>query len=156
MRMIGTPQEYDFGSAEDERVADPLSDDIDRLLNETAKTNAEAMEEVFHCVPTDRVRSRATAHRLTQHRSRRGRTTSSGCPSRRSRRVTSPCRTWTSTRSSRRSRGVRRHFPPSLTRPVRGSLVPLPKDFLTEVNMVELSAAVNSVTSVSERSRRPC
>ena len=49
-----------------------------------------------------------------------------------------------------------RHRRPSLTRPVRGSLVPLPKDFLTEVNMVELSAAVNSVTSVSESSRRPC
>ena len=138
MRMIGTPNVYDWDSPEDQRVADPLSPDVDRLLNETAKTNEEALETVFHCVPSDKVRSKVPSGGLTPRRSKRGRTTRAGCPSRRSRRVTSLCRTWTSIRLSRRSRGVCRSQGGKwvLTGAVHGSLVPYPKDFLCECNLV--------------------
>lgn len=57
MRMIGSPQVYDWDSPEDQRVADPLSADLERLFQETAKTNEEALETVFHCVPTNKVRN---------------------------------------------------------------------------------------------------
>ncbi len=41
---------------EDQMVADPLSDDTNRLLNETAKKNRDIFTEVFRPVPSNLVR----------------------------------------------------------------------------------------------------
>ncbi|KAK8151871.1 hypothetical protein BKA80DRAFT_305489 [Phyllosticta citrichinensis] len=46
---------YDWGSAEDEFVMDPISEDFQRAWNSQAKTNTDAFGEVFHCVPSDNV-----------------------------------------------------------------------------------------------------
>lgn len=56
-RPIGTPNVYDWGSREDELVADPISDEFQSLWNTTAKTNTDAFGEVFHAVPFDGVRT---------------------------------------------------------------------------------------------------
>ncbi|GME28798.1 putative phospholipase d active site motif protein [Neofusicoccum parvum] len=56
-KPIGTPNIYDWGSQEDELVADPISDDFVSLWLTTAKTNTDAFGEVFHAVPFDGVRT---------------------------------------------------------------------------------------------------
>ena len=77
MHSVGIPFEYDFGSIEDNVVKaslliaeyvkqafvltfplqDPLSDDLHRLWNETAQTNAAVYAELFHCVPAQGVKN---------------------------------------------------------------------------------------------------
>ncbi|KAL1302420.1 hypothetical protein AAFC00_002814 [Neodothiora populina] len=54
---IGVPNEYDWNSREDEAVVDPLEDDFQSLWYGTARTNTESFEQVFHPVPTDKVRT---------------------------------------------------------------------------------------------------
>jgi phospholipase D1/2 len=54
---IGVPNVYDWGSREDEAVIDPLGSDFVSLWNNTARTNTEAFERVFHYVPSDSVRN---------------------------------------------------------------------------------------------------
>lgn len=48
---------YDFGSAEDRLVEDPLSDQFLGLWNATARTNTTVFGQVFHPVPHDDVRT---------------------------------------------------------------------------------------------------
>lgn len=54
---IGVPNMYDFGSAEDGAVADPLSDAFLNLWNARARQNTEAFGKIFHPVPHDSVRN---------------------------------------------------------------------------------------------------
>ncbi|KAL5119618.1 hypothetical protein ACEQ8H_002464 [Pleosporales sp. CAS-2024a] len=54
---IGVPNTYDWGSAEDGQVTDPLSDDFLNLWNWRARNNTEAFAKVFHPVPDDKVRN---------------------------------------------------------------------------------------------------
>lgn len=54
---IGVPNTYDFGSAEDAAVVDPLSDEFLYLWNSRARQNTEAFGRVFHPVPHDAVRN---------------------------------------------------------------------------------------------------
>lgn len=54
---IGVPNSYDWGSEEDRKVVDPLSDDFQGFWNWRAKTNTDAFGKVFHPVPYDGVRS---------------------------------------------------------------------------------------------------
>lgn len=53
----GEGNTYDFGSLEDELVADPLSDRFLDLWNSTAKNNTEIFAKCFHPVPHDGVRN---------------------------------------------------------------------------------------------------
>lgn len=53
----GVPNAYDWGSREDNQVADPLSDQFQDLWNTRARVNTECFERVFHPVPTDKVRT---------------------------------------------------------------------------------------------------
>ena len=53
----GVPNQYDYGSAEDFLVADPLAPNFLSLWNGRAKTNTDAFAKVFHPVPDDRVRT---------------------------------------------------------------------------------------------------
>lgn len=54
---VGVPNKYDWGSPEDNIVADPLSDAFQSLWNSRAKTNTEIFRKVFHAVPDDTVRN---------------------------------------------------------------------------------------------------
>ncbi|RXK34159.1 hypothetical protein BBD39_06110 [Arsenophonus endosymbiont of Bemisia tabaci Asia II 3] len=54
---FGGPNEYDWGSREDQAVEDPLSDSFNRLWKGTAYTNTAAFARVFHPVPFDGVRN---------------------------------------------------------------------------------------------------
>ncbi|KAH7132532.1 hypothetical protein B0J11DRAFT_521930 [Dendryphion nanum] len=54
---IGVPNSYDWGSEEDRKVADPISDEFQGLWNWRAKTNTDAFEKVFHPVPYDGVKN---------------------------------------------------------------------------------------------------
>ena len=56
MHAAPVPNDDEMGSEEDRLVADPLSDETDRLWNETAHENREAFTETFHPVPTNLVR----------------------------------------------------------------------------------------------------
>ncbi|OAA58094.1 phospholipase [Niveomyces insectorum RCEF 264] len=51
------PNAYDWDSPADSLVADPLGANFQRLWTGTARTNTAAFEDVFHCVPSDRVRT---------------------------------------------------------------------------------------------------
>lgn len=53
----GIPNVYDFGSAEDEVVMDPLSDRLWNFWNGRAKQNTDAFGRIFHPVPHDSVRN---------------------------------------------------------------------------------------------------
>ncbi|KAI9312755.1 hypothetical protein BX666DRAFT_1986220 [Dichotomocladium elegans] len=53
MRPLPVPQVDHTGTEEDRLVMDPLADETQRLLIDTAKTNTDAFREVFHCVPDD-------------------------------------------------------------------------------------------------------
>lgn len=57
MEPVPVPNIYDFDSAEDRLVADPLSDHFWNWWNTTAKTNTEAFGKAFHPVPHDSVRN---------------------------------------------------------------------------------------------------
>lgn len=54
---FGGPNEYDWGSREDQAVQDPLSDSSSNLWKQTAFTNTAALAKVFHPVPFDGVRN---------------------------------------------------------------------------------------------------
>ncbi|KAI9737323.1 MAG: hypothetical protein M1835_003274, partial [Candelina submexicana] len=54
---IGVPNDYDFGSREDEAVTDPLSDNFLNLWNVTARRNTDIFGQIFHPVPHDSVRN---------------------------------------------------------------------------------------------------
>ena len=54
---VGVPNVYDFGSAEDRAVMDPLSDSFLNLWNSRARQNSEAFSKIFHPVPHDSVRT---------------------------------------------------------------------------------------------------
>ena len=54
---IGVPNLYDFGSAEDEAVMDPLSDNFLNFWNSRAKQNTAVFSKIFHPVPDDSVRN---------------------------------------------------------------------------------------------------
>ncbi|GIZ46370.1 hypothetical protein CKM354_000949800 [Cercospora kikuchii] len=54
---VGTPNNYDWGSPEDQAVADPNSEAFHRLWKQTAATNTQAFAKVFHPVPDDQVKN---------------------------------------------------------------------------------------------------
>jgi len=54
---VGIPNMYDFGSAEDEVVMDPLSDRLWNFWNGRARQNTDAFGRIFHPVPHDSVRN---------------------------------------------------------------------------------------------------
>ena len=54
---VGTPNDYDWNSAEDRMVEDPLSDSFQALWTGRAKTNTEVFRKIFHPVPDDNVRT---------------------------------------------------------------------------------------------------
>ncbi|EIN06494.1 phospholipase D/nuclease [Punctularia strigosozonata HHB-11173 SS5] len=56
MQPAPIPNENEIGTPEDNAVADPLSEETDRLWNETAKTNREIFTEIFRPVPTNLIR----------------------------------------------------------------------------------------------------
>ncbi|KAF2102573.1 phospholipase D/nuclease [Rhizodiscina lignyota] len=55
--QMGAPNEYDWGSPEDQQVVDPLDDEFLGFWNWRAKTNTDAFARVFHPVPFDGVRT---------------------------------------------------------------------------------------------------
>ena len=54
---VGVPNEYDWGSREDRLVEDPLAPDFENYWNGLARTNTEVFRQVFHAVPDDTVRT---------------------------------------------------------------------------------------------------
>jgi hypothetical protein len=57
MRPAPTPNEDETDSDQDQLVADPLSEECDRLWNDTARKNREILTELFRPTPTNLVRS---------------------------------------------------------------------------------------------------
>lgn len=52
---VGSPNAYDWGSAEDNLVTDPLSDTFLSFWNTRARTNTEVFRKAFRAVPDDLV-----------------------------------------------------------------------------------------------------
>ncbi|EKM50988.1 uncharacterized protein PHACADRAFT_151417 [Phanerochaete carnosa HHB-10118-sp] len=57
MRPAPIPNRDEFGTPEDNAVADPLSPHTEALWNDTARTNREIFTEIFRPVPTNLIRS---------------------------------------------------------------------------------------------------
>lgn len=57
MEPVPVPNIYDFDSAEDRLVADPLGENFWGFWNTTAKTNTDAFGKAFHTVPHDCVQN---------------------------------------------------------------------------------------------------
>lgn len=57
MRPAPISNQNELGSVEDEMVADPLSDETDRLWNDTAKSNRDIFTECFRPIPTNLIRT---------------------------------------------------------------------------------------------------
>lgn len=55
MQPVPVPNIYDFDSPEDRLVEDPLSDEFWGFWNQTAKINTDVFAKVFHSVPHDLV-----------------------------------------------------------------------------------------------------
>ncbi len=53
MRPAPVPNDDETRLAEDARVADPLSNEVDDLLNSTARVNREVFTELFRPVPSN-------------------------------------------------------------------------------------------------------
>ncbi|PSR92173.1 hypothetical protein BD289DRAFT_364921 [Coniella lustricola] len=51
------PNDYDWGSAADRLVMDPMSEEFNELWASTARTNTEVFSKAFHNVPNDKVRT---------------------------------------------------------------------------------------------------
>lgn len=56
MRPAPVANPDEFGTADDEIMADPLSDEMVELWQKTAKVNREVFTELFRPVPTNLVR----------------------------------------------------------------------------------------------------
>ena len=52
---VGTPNDYDWGTPEDNLVSDPLSATFDAMWNSRARTNTEVFRKAFRAVPDDSV-----------------------------------------------------------------------------------------------------
>lgn len=52
---VGVPNAYDWGTPEDNIVADPLSDALQSLWNTRARTNTEVFRKAFRAVPDDNI-----------------------------------------------------------------------------------------------------
>jgi len=120
MHSVGTPIEYDFGSREDQIVEDPLNDDFQRLWNETARTNAQIYQELFHCVPAFGVKN------------------------------WDDYKTWVSPTKKighiYNQDNLELSYIKSQLAKIKGHLVEMPTDFLEEAGLLEMSAAVNPLT----------
>jgi phospholipase D1/2 len=57
MRAAPTPNDDTMHEEEDQRVADPLSEETNRLWNETARVNREVFTDIFKPVPSNSVRN---------------------------------------------------------------------------------------------------
>ena len=64
---LDVPNIYDFGTAEDGAVEDPLSDHFLNLWNGRARQNTEAFGRIFHPVPHDSVRTWAEYDAFYEH-----------------------------------------------------------------------------------------
>lgn len=60
MRPAPHANDDEIGTQQDDMVADPLSDETDRLWNDTARSNREIFTECFRPVPTNLIRSWAS------------------------------------------------------------------------------------------------
>ncbi|SCZ90767.1 BZ3500_MvSof-1268-A1-R1_Chr1-3g02230 [Microbotryum saponariae] len=114
------PHDDETESTEDALVADPLSGETIALWQGTAKRNAEIFEEVFHCVPSDRV------HTWNEYKAfvpqapvKPGH-------------VADP--------------NMSAHEIKTKLDQVRGHLVPLPLEFLDQEKLLAMDAAVNPMT----------
>lgn len=57
MTAVPEPNSYDWGSPSDQLVADPLSVDFQRLMNETGRNNRAVFDRVFRSIPNDMIRN---------------------------------------------------------------------------------------------------
>ncbi|KPI38498.1 Phospholipase D1 [Cyphellophora attinorum] len=55
LEPVGTPNDYDWGTPEDNLVADPLSDTFLAMWNSRARTNTEVFRKAFRALPDDNV-----------------------------------------------------------------------------------------------------
>ncbi|KAK4054720.1 hypothetical protein OIV83_000644 [Microbotryomycetes sp. JL201] len=120
MRPVGVTQEDHDMTEADELVMDPLSTKFRTFVRETAERNAEIFEDVFHCTPTDKVKSWDEYHKwVPQQPVKPGHVASLDRPV--------------------------REIKEQLSR-IRGHIVPMPLSFLENEKLLALDASVNPAT----------
>ena len=140
---VGVPNSYDWGSPEDNVVADPLSETFQSLWNSRARQNTDIFRQVFRAVPDDNVRNWNEYKEFYEYYFNRADVDAEGKQGR--------------TQPSRYQWGhiVRDDFPPGaegikqvkdLLSRVKGTLVEMPLVFLVEENIAKEGIALNALT----------
>lgn len=121
MKPVGFPNtDHAFDSDEDKAVMDPLSDELIELWHGTATTNESVYEDVFHTVPTNKVKTWDEYSKYHVHK---------------------PNLTGHVYDNKRSVRDIKEQ----LTK-IRGHLVPAPTQFLINEELREFDVSVNPLT----------
>lgn len=124
MRPVGVPRgatnEYDFGSAEDAVVADPLSESLEQMWRTNASTNSAIYRELFHPVPSSGIKNKNQYKSFVEAAKTVGHLANQDT--------------------------VQLHYVKSQLARVRGFLVDMPLDFMEETGLLSLTAEVNPLT----------
>jgi phospholipase D1/2 len=142
---VGVPNSYDWGSPEDNVVADPLSDTFQSLWNSRARQNTDIFRQVFRAVPDDNVRNWNEYKEFYEYYFKNAGVQAEGKQD--------------NSQPSRYLWGhiVREDFPPGpegikrvkdLLSRVKGTLVEMPLVFLMEETLVEEGLSLNDLTEV--------
>ncbi|KIW82010.1 hypothetical protein Z517_05037 [Fonsecaea pedrosoi CBS 271.37] len=136
---VGVPNVYDWGSPEDNVVADPLSDTFQALWNSRARTNTEVFRKAFRAVPDDFVNTWADYKEFYEFFYRRADAEAQGKPSKLPPRV-------------EYGHVVRADFPggvqelKELLSQVKGTLVEMPLCFLQNEDIAKEGLTLNALT----------
>ena len=139
---VGVPNAYDYGSPEDNIVADPLSPTFQALWNSRARTNTDIFRKVFRAVPDDHVRNWNDYKEFYEYFFRKADTGAEG------KKVLTPARVeW--------GHIVKDDFSPGdqgarevkdLLAQVKGTLVEMPLMFLIEEDIAKEGVTLNALT----------
>ncbi|KIW97916.1 uncharacterized protein Z519_01500 [Cladophialophora bantiana CBS 173.52] len=136
---VGVPNAYDWGSPEDNVVADPLSDTFQALWNSRARTNTEVFRKAFRAIPDDYVNTWADYKEFYEYFYNHADVQAQGKPSKLPPRV-------------EYGHVVRADFPGGVTElkellsQVKGTLVEMPLCFLQNEDIAKEGLTLNPLT----------
>lgn len=142
---VGVPNSYDWGSPEDNVVADPLSDTFQSLWNSRARQNTDIFRQVFRAVPDDNVRNWNDYKEFYEYYFNKADLQAEGQKGN----FQPPRHQW--------GHIVTEDFPPGpegikqvkeLLSRVKGTLVEMPLVFLAEENIAQQGLSLNDLTEV--------
>ena len=138
----GVPNDYDWNSAEDKAVEDPLSDKFQSFWNERAHTNTEVFRQIFHPVPDDNVQTWKDYEKFYEYYFKGADEEADG------KKVTKPAKyEWGHViRENFESGDAGLKQVKDLLSQVKGTLVEMPLKFLDKENIAKTGVSLNALT----------